>query len=113
MQSAGRDGGLAPALHPRVTALERVEGAGVLVRAIRTGADVVAQDPEVRDAPDMQEVQAMRHVIVLPPGFPWELCAALPAALGVGDHRKAGKDFHRAEHHGEVRRVRELVAVHD
>mmetsp|Transcript_45129 Transcript_45129/g.127768 ORF Transcript_45129/g.127768 Transcript_45129/m.127768 type:complete len:446 (-) Transcript_45129:1005-2342(-) len=89
-----------------------MEGGSVGVLAVRPGADVVPQDTEVRDAAHAQEVQAMRHVVILAPQIPGQLLAAPPAAVRVRGHGLAREDLDGTEHHREVRRARELVAIH-
>mmetsp|Transcript_23719 Transcript_23719/g.80213 ORF Transcript_23719/g.80213 Transcript_23719/m.80213 type:complete len:276 (-) Transcript_23719:1182-2009(-) len=108
-----RSGRLTPALHPSGFVLEGVEGRGVCVSAVRARAHVVAEHTEVPDAPDPDEIHAVRHVVVLAPRCPRQLLAALPAARRVLQHGRLREDLDGAVHHGEVRRVRELVAVHD
>mmetsp|Transcript_139881 Transcript_139881/g.446352 ORF Transcript_139881/g.446352 Transcript_139881/m.446352 type:complete len:670 (+) Transcript_139881:325-2334(+) len=108
-----RSGRLTPALHPSGFVLEGVEGRGVCVSAVRARAHVVAEHTEVADTAHANEVHAVRHVVVLAPRAPRQLLAALPAQLGVLDHSRGREDLNSAIHHGEVRRVRELVAVHD
>mmetsp|Transcript_47128 Transcript_47128/g.126059 ORF Transcript_47128/g.126059 Transcript_47128/m.126059 type:complete len:268 (+) Transcript_47128:266-1069(+) len=107
-----RSGRLTPALHPSGFVLEGVEGRGVGVSAVRARAHVVAEHTEVPDAPDPDEVHAVRHVVVLAPRCPRQLLAALPAARRVLQHGGLREDLDGAVHHGEVRRARELVAIH-
>mmetsp|Transcript_23718 Transcript_23718/g.80204 ORF Transcript_23718/g.80204 Transcript_23718/m.80204 type:complete len:325 (-) Transcript_23718:1021-1995(-) len=108
-----RSGRLTPALHPSGFVLEGVEGRGVCVSAVRARAHVVAEHTEVPDAPDPDEIHAVRHVVVLAPRCPRQLLAALPAARRVLQHGRLREDLDGAVHHGEVRGPRELVAVHD
>mmetsp|Transcript_121515 Transcript_121515/g.349247 ORF Transcript_121515/g.349247 Transcript_121515/m.349247 type:complete len:495 (+) Transcript_121515:245-1729(+) len=92
-----------------------MEGGHARIVAIGACAHGIADDAVVADAPDLDEVHTLAHVVILAPGLQplAHRVGAGVVAAGVFQHRLEGKDFHRPEHHREVGGAGELVAIQD
>mmetsp|Transcript_134721 Transcript_134721/g.300217 ORF Transcript_134721/g.300217 Transcript_134721/m.300217 type:complete len:328 (+) Transcript_134721:41-1024(+) len=103
--------GLRQAQHPTLDALERMEGCGPSICAIRACAHIVAEHLCVENSCHAQQVHAMRHEIILAPCLPRELRSTSRTPRCISSHRTQREDLSGPIHHGEVGRVREGVAV--